>query len=280
VIDLHTHSRFSDGSATPTEVIDLAVEAGCTAIALTDHDGLAGLTEAESRAKARGIDFVRGCEVSASFQPGSLHLLCYFVPAEGALPRKLADLRAERERRNEKLLDLLSGLGLGITREEVELEAGSDVIGRPHFAAVLVRHRVVSSVEEAFQRFLAKGAPAYVEREHVEPTEILELAEQSGALTSIAHPMTLGLEPAELDRLLDDFARSGVDGMECYYSSYDAVLQGDLVAMARRHGLVPTGGSDFHGTFKPGLHVGSGRGELLVPDEVLDELRARLPLKN
>jgi predicted metal-dependent phosphoesterase TrpH len=275
VIDLHTHSRFSDGSATPTEVIDLAVEAGCTAIALTDHDGLAGLAEAETQAKARGIDFVRGCEVSASFQPGSLHLLCYFVPAEGALPKKLADLRAERERRNEKLLDLLTGLGFRITREEVELEAGSDVIGRPHFAAVLVRHGVVSSVEEAFQRFLAKGAPAYVEREHVEPAQILELAEQSGALTSIAHPMTLGLEPAELDRLLDDFARSGVDGMECYYSSYDVDLRGELVAMARRHGLVPTGGSDFHGSYKPGLHVGSGRGDLLVPDEVLDELRAR-----
>jgi 3',5'-nucleoside bisphosphate phosphatase len=275
VIDLHTHSRFSDGSATPTEVIDLAVEAGLKAIALTDHDGLAGLTEAENRAKAAGIDFVRGCEVSASFQPGSLHLLCYFVPGEGALPKKLAGLRAERERRNEKLLDLLAGLGVPMTREEVELEAGSDVIGRPHFAAVLVRHGVVSSVEEAFQHFLAKGAPAYVEREHVEPTEILEVAGQSGALTSIAHPMTLGLEPRELDRLLDDFASSGVDGMECYYSSYDEDLQRELAAMARRHGLVPTGGSDFHGTFKPGLHVGTGRGELCVPDEVLDELRAR-----
>jgi hypothetical protein len=275
VIDLHTHSRFSDGSATPTEVIDLAVEAGLTAIALTDHDGLAGLTEAEDRAKTAGIDFVRGCEVSASFQPGSLHLLCYFVPTEGALPKKLADLRGERERRNEKLLELLTGLGFPITREEVELEAGSDVIGRPHFAAVLIRHGVVSSVEEAFQRFLAKGAPAYVEREHVEPTEILEVAAESGVLTSIAHPMTLGLEPTELDRLLDDFASSGVDGMECYYSSYDEDLQRDLAAMARRHGLVPTGGSDFHGTFKPGLYVGTGRGELCVPDEVLDELRAR-----
>ena len=275
MIDLHTHSRFSDGSATPTEVIDLAVEAGLTAIALTDHDGLAGLTEAENRAKTAGIDFVRGCEVSASFQPGSLHLLCYFVPAEGALPKKLAELRAERERRNEKLLELLAGLGFPITREEVELEAGSDVIGRPHFAAVLIRHGVVSSVEEAFQRFLAKGTPAYVEREHVEPTEILEVAAQSGALTSIAHPMTLGLEPTELDRLLDDFASSGVAGMECYYSSYDEDLQRDLAAMARRHGLVPTGGSDFHGTFKPGLYVGTGRGELCVPDEVLDELRAR-----
>jgi predicted metal-dependent phosphoesterase TrpH len=275
VIDLHTHSRFSDGSATPTEVIDLAVEAGLKAIALTDHDGLAGLAEAENRAKAAGIDFVRGCEVSASFQPGSLHLLCYFVPAEGALPRKLADLRAERERRNEKLLDLIASLGFPITREELELEAGSDVIGRPHFAAVLIRHGAVSSVEEAFQRFLAKGAPAHVEREHVDPTEILEVASQSGALTSIAHPMTLGLEPRELERLLDDFASSGVDGMECYYSSYDEDLQRDLTAMARRHGLVPTGGSDFHGTFKPGLHVGTGRGELCVPDEVLDELRAR-----
>jgi len=275
VIDLHTHSRFSDGSATPTEVIDLAVEAGCTAIALTDHDGLAGLTEAENRAAATGIAFVRGCEVSASFQPGSLHLLCYFVPAEGPLSKKLADLRADRERRNEQLLQLLNDLRIEITREEVEVEAGSDVIGRPHFAAVLIRHGVVDSIEEAFQRFLAKGAPAYVEREHVEPVEILELAARSGALTSIAHPMTLGLAPAELDRLLDDYAGSGLTGLESYYSSYDADLQKDLVAIARHHDLVPTGGSDFHGTFKPGLQIGIGRGELCVPDEVLDELRSR-----
>jgi predicted metal-dependent phosphoesterase TrpH len=277
MIDLHTHSTFSDGSSTPSEVIDLAVEAGCSAIALTDHDGLAGLAEAEQRAQAAGIAFVRGCEVSASFQPGSLHLLCYFVPVSGPLLDKLADLRADRERRNERLLGLLADLGIEITREEVELEAGSDVIGRPHFAAVLLRHGVVASVDEAFQRFLAKGAPAYVEREYVEPTEIFELAKQSGALTSIAHPMTLGLEPTELDRFLADFADSGATGLECYYSSYDDDLQAELVAMARRHGLVPTGGSDFHGTFKPGLNVGTGRGNLRVPDDVLDELRARQP---
>jgi 3',5'-nucleoside bisphosphate phosphatase len=275
VIDLHTHSTFSDGSATPSEVIDLAVKAGCSAIALTDHDGLAGLSEAEYRATAAGIAFVRGCEVSASFEPGSLHLLCYFVPATGPLPDKLADLRAERERRNERLLELLADLGFGITRDEVEVEAGSDVIGRPHFAAVLVRHGAVASVEEAFQRFLAKGAPAYVEREYVEPSEIFELASRSGALTSIAHPMTLGLAPTELERLLDDFASSGATGLECYYSSYDETLRAELVAMARRHGLIPTGGSDFHGSFKPGLHVGTGRGDLCVPDEVLDELQAR-----
>jgi predicted metal-dependent phosphoesterase TrpH len=276
VIDLHTHSTCSDGSATPSEVVDLAVEAGCSAIALTDHDGLAGLAEAEQRAKAAGIAFVRGCEVSASFQPGSLHLLCYFVPASGPLPDKLADLRAERERRNERLLELLADLGFGITREEVELEAGGDVIGRPHFATVLVQRGVVASVEEAFQRFLSKGSPAYVEREHVEPTEIFEVAERSGALTSIAHPMTLGLAPSELDRLLSDFASSGATGLECYYSSYDDDLQAELVALARRHGLVPTGGSDFHGTFKPGLAVGTGRGTLCVPDDVLDELKDRL----
>jgi 3',5'-nucleoside bisphosphate phosphatase len=275
VIDLHTHSRFSDGSATPTEVIDLAVEAGCSAVALTDHDGLAGLDEAEQRADATGIGFVRGCEVSASFRPGSLHILCYFVSSASPLADKLAELRAERERRNAKLLDLLTELGLSITREEVEQEAGSDVVGRPHFAAVLMRHGVVSSVNEAFDRYLGKGSPAYVEREHVDATEIFDLATQSGALTSIAHPMTLGLEPDELEPLLDEFVDAGVTGLESYYSSYDVLVQADLVAMARRHGLVPTGGSDFHGSFKPGLYVGTGRGELHVPDEVLDELRAR-----
>jgi hypothetical protein len=187
----------------------------------------------------------------------------------------LADLRADREHRNEQLLQLFADLGIDITREEVELEAGSDVIGRPHFAAVLVHRGLVTSVEEAFQRFLAKGAPAYVEREHVEPTEIFELAARSGALTSIAHPMTLGLTTPELDRLVAEFADSGATGLECYYSSYADDLQGELVATARRHGLVPTGGSDFHGTFKPGLDIGTGRGGLCVPDDVLEELKAR-----
>jgi 3',5'-nucleoside bisphosphate phosphatase len=275
MIDLHTHSTCSDGSATPSEVIDLAVQAGCSAIALTDHDGLAGLAEAEHRAAETGIGFVRGCEVSASFQPGSLHLLCYFVQPTGPLPDKLAELRADRERRNDRLVQLLVDLGINISREEVELEAGSDVIGRPHFAAVLMHRGIVASVDEAFRRFLAKGAPAYVEREYVEPTEIFELASRSGALTSIAHPMTLGLAPADLDRLLDEFAEAGATGLECYYSSYDDDLQAELVASARRHGLVPTGGSDFHGTFKPGLDVGTGRGSLRVPDDVLDELSAR-----
>lgn len=275
MIDLHTHSTFSDGSATPSQVVDLAADAGCSAIALTDHDGLGGLAEAEQRAQSAGVGFVRGCEVSASFQPGSLHLLCYFVPTAGPLPDKLTELRGERGRRNEHLFELLANLGFGITREEVELEAGGDVIGRPHFAAVLVRHGEVASIEEAFQRLLAKGAPAYVERERVEPAEIFEVASRSGALTAIAHPMTLGLDPSELDRVVGDFAGSGATGLECYYSSYDDDLQAELVAMARRHGLVPTGGSDFHGTFKPGLRVGTGRSNLCVPDDVLEELRAR-----
>jgi hypothetical protein len=275
MIDLHTHSTCSDGSATPSEVIDLAAEKGCSAIALTDHDGLAGLAEAEQRAREVGIGFVRGCEVSASFQPGSLHLLCYFVPATGPLAEKLSALRDERDRRNERLLARFGEVGIEISREEVELEAGSDVIGRPHFAAVLLHRGLVASVEEAFQRFLAKGAPAYVEREHVEPSEIFELAERSGALVSIAHPMTLEIAPSDLDRLLADYADAGVTGVECYYSSYDESLQTELVARTRRHGLVPTGGSDFHGTFKPGLDVGTGRGNLRVPDDVLDELKAR-----
>jgi hypothetical protein len=174
------------------------------------------------------------------------------------------------------LIELFGELDIEMTLEEVELEAGSDVIGRPHFAAVLMRRGIVTSVQEAFERFLGKGAPAYVEREHVEPAEIFEAASRSGALTSIAHPMTLDLDPAELDRTLAKFGEQGATGLECYYSSYDVLLQADLVSMARRRGLVPTGGSDFHGTFKPGLDVGTGRGGLHVPDEVLDELRARL----
>jgi hypothetical protein len=275
MIDLHTHSRCSDGSDTPTEVIDKAAAAGCSAIALTDHDGLAGLEEAATRARELGIEFVPGCEVSVAFDPGSLHILCYFVSEEGSLAAKLGDLRDERERRNSRLLDTLDGIGITIAPEEVREVAGSEVIGRPHVAEVLMRHGYVTSISEAFDRYLGKGAPAYVAREHVDPREIVDLAQRSGALTAIAHPMSMGLYGSALERQVGAFAEMGVTGLESYYSTYDAETRRALVELARKYDMVPTGGSDYHGSYKPGLFVGSGNGDLNVPDASLEELLDR-----
>ena len=275
MIDLHTHSRCSDGSDTPTAVIEKAAAAGCSAVALTDHDGLAGLEEAATRASDVGIDFVPGCEVSVAFEPGSLHILCYFVSEEGSLAAKLGDLRDERERRNARLFETLDSIGIPIDAEEVREVAGSKVIGRPHVAEVLMRHGYVGSISEAFDRYLGKGAPAYVAREHVDPREIVDLAQRSGALTSIAHPLSMGLSGSALERQVATFAEMGVTGLESYSSTYDKQTRHDLVALAKKYDMVPTGGSDYHGSYKPGLSVGSGSGDLNVPDDILTELLDR-----
>lgn len=276
MIDLHTHSRCSDGSDAPARVVELAAVAGCSTVALTDHDGLDGLVEAAATATRLGISFIRGCEVSANIEAGSLHVLCYFVEDATPLADKLVNLRSERDRRNSHLFEELESLGIRIEPEEVEAVAGSKVVGRPHFAEVLVRHGYAESINDAFNRYLGTDAPAYVPREHVEVREIIELATASGALAVLAHPLTIKVEPRELESQVAAFAEMGLAGLESYYSTYDQGQREALVALARRHGLVPTGGSDYHGTFKPGLSVGSGQGDLLVPDEVATELQARL----
>ncbi len=278
MIDLHSHSTFSDGSETPERVVELAAAAGCTALALTDHDGTEGVARAALRAGELGIDLVPGCEVSC-VSTGTLHMLCYFVgeDPEGALERELERLREDRARRNAEMVGRLVELGVPITYEEVLEEARGQGVGRPHFAAVLVRKGVVGSVQEAFDTYLAKGSPAYVGKARVEPATVVDLATRSGGVTSLAHPLSLGLEPAQLRRELQRLAELGLAGVECHYGRYDPATRADLVSMAEEVGLVATGGSDFHGTYKPDLSVGTGTGDLDVPDRVVAQLAARRP---
>lgn len=276
MIDLHSHSTCSDGSDRPSTIIELAAAAGLRAIALTDHDGLSGIEEARAAAAAASIRFVPGCEVSCQFSPGTMHVLCYFVePGDGPLQDQLERLRRDRETRNERLVARLGELGIPLTLEEVEAEAGGATLGRPHFAAALVKKGVVSTYQEAFDSLLAKGGPAYIPKAFIDAPTTIAAASGSGALAVLAHPLSLGLEPAELDSLLGELAEAGLTGVECWYGRYSPVDRAGLVALAERHGLVATGGSDFHGTFKPDLSIGTGRGDLEVPDSALDRLEER-----
>lgn len=279
MIDLHTHSRVSDGSEAPGRVVELAAAAGCSAVALTDHDSLGGLDDAGAAAEAAGIRLVRGCEVSCASDTGSAHVLCYFIEGRhGPLQDELRRLRHDRAERNAALLARCAELGLPVTTEEVVAEAGgADGVGRPHVAAVLVRNGAASSVADAFDRFLGKGAPAYVPKARLTVGEVAGLATASGAVAVLAHPLSLGLEPDTLERLLAAHAEAGLAGLECHYGRYDPATRRDLVALARRHALVATGGSDFHGAYKPDLAVGTGTGDLQVPDEALADLEARRP---
>ncbi len=276
MIDLHTHSTCSDGSERPGRVVELASAAGCSALALTDHDGLAGIAEARRRAGELGIELIAGCEVSCRFEVGSMHMLCYFVEDTGSvLAAELGRLRDDRDVRNERLLDRLAGLGITLCGAELAEEAGGGVIGRPHFAALLVRHGHASSSEDAFERLLGKGGAAYVAKARLEPAGAIALVADSGGTSAVAHPLSLGLDPTALGRVLGELSAAGLTGVECYYGRYDPGTRAELVALARRHGLVPTGGSDFHGRYKPDLAVGSGTGDLQVPDDVIPELAAR-----
>jgi predicted metal-dependent phosphoesterase TrpH len=276
VIDLHTHSTVSDGSDPPERIPELAAEAGCQAVALTDHDRLDGLDGAAARASDLGVELVPGCEISCE-APGTMHVLIYFVEnGDGPLQIELQRLQEARGDRNRRMLQRLSDqLGLPISLEEVEAEAGGSGVGRPHVAAVLVKKGVVGSIQEAFDVWLAKGKPGYVDKVRLHPGDAVRLASAAGGVSVLAHPLSLGQAPDELERTVAELAALGLAGLEAIYGRYDPEERAGLADLAQRHGLVVTGGSDHHGTYKPDLSVGVGRGDLEVPDKALDELRDR-----
>jgi predicted metal-dependent phosphoesterase TrpH len=288
VIDLHTHSDVSDGSEPPERIPEMAAAAGCSAVALTDHDNLAGLPAAAEAAREAGIRLVRGCEVSC-VKPapppgsgpltGSVHVLVYFLDDEdGPLQRELSALQRDRAERNHKLIERLQQLGIAIDYEMVVEEAGGEIgLGRPHFARTLVKIGAAQDVDDAFDRWLADGRPGYVPKARVTAPQVAQLARDSGGVAVLAHPLSLGLEQRHLERVVRELAEQGLGGLEAIYGRYSPDERKGLSALAQRAGLVATGGSDYHGSFKPDLHVGMGTGDLEVPDEVLDALEALRP---
>lgn len=277
MIDLHTHSTASDGSEPPAAIPGLAAAAGCSAVALTDHDRLDGLPAAQEAADQAGVRLVPGCEISCP-HPGTLHLLVYFVtPGEGPLQDELVRLQEVRDERNGAMVEQLQSLGLPITYAELQAEAGGVGAGRPHAAALLVAKGAAASIQDAFDRYLAKGRPGYVEKHRLDAADALRLARQSGGVPVLAHPLSLGLDPAALDRAVAELAALGLSGLEAVYGRYQPEERRGLAELAERHGLVATGGSDFHGSYKPDLSVGTGTGDLDVPDDVLTRLEERTP---
>lgn len=277
MIDLHTHSTVSDGSDPPDRIPELAHAAGCRAVALTDHDRVDGLEAAEARAATLGIELVRGVEISCEHR-GTMHLLVYFLPAgEGPLQDELVRLQEARDSRNRRMAELMASLGLPVTYEEIQAEAGGMGAGRPHIASILVRKGVVGSIQEAFDVWLAKGRPAYMDKERLAPEVAVRLAVASRGVPVLAHPLSLGLCPADTSATVGELAGYGLAGVESIYGRYSPAERSAMAVLAGRHRLVATGGSDHHGTYKPDLHVGVGRGDLEVPDSVLDELRDRIP---
>ncbi|NNF62945.1 MAG: PHP domain-containing protein [Acidimicrobiia bacterium] len=273
-VDLHLHSTASDGTETPTAVVELAAAAGLSAIALTDHDNLDGIAEARIAANRVGVDLISGAELSVGWTTGAMHLLVYFLePGPGPLQDRLVELQQSRANRNQEMVGALNELGIDITYDEILAEAGGTGVGRPHFAGVLIKKGVVPDVETAFDRYLAAGRPAYRGRKRLDAAEAIELARESGAATSIAHPHTIGAGAPDYEAAFAELAAVGLTGVECWYPEYEPTLRNHLAEIAESHGLVATGGSDFHGSYKPSIQVGVGKGDLVVPESTLSELR-------
>lgn len=272
-VDLHLHSTCSDGSLTPSEIVLAAASIGLSGIALTDHDTLEGLAEAAAAAKQHSIRFVGGTELSVLWKDQSMHMLVYFLdPAPGPLQDRMEELRVSRQQRNEHIAIKLQEMGLDVSIEEVTEEAGGGVTGRPHFAGVMIKKGYVANVPEAFDRYLASGRPAYVGRKRLSADEAIRLSRESGAVPVIAHPHTLHLRADEFATGFADLVARGLGGIEAYYGEYTPAMRERIASICSDLGIVATGGSDYHGRYKPHLEIGIGKGDLRVPDEALDQL--------
>jgi len=288
VIDLHAHTTISDGGDAPRELVRKAAAAGITAIAVTDHDNDAGCADAMDEGAKLGIEVVPAVEISCDvedlqgrgFAPTSrptMHLLGYFIPQRAnPLSEALSELQYHRANRNRIIVERLNELGIDVTFEEVEAEAGGpgSQIGRPHFAAVMVRHGAVPDYQTAFDDYLAKGAKAYIGRKLYRPAEATELMAGAGAVPVLAHPMTMNISMAEIERFTDELIEAGLKGIEGYHGDYTADEQAPLRDLAARRGLIATGGSDYHGDMRPDRKLPGGKVGTLVPVEVLDQLKS------
>jgi len=276
-IDLHAHSTASDGSFTPLELVRYAAEKKLSAMALTDHDCVDGVEEAVTEGERLGLEVIPAVELSADHPGGTMHILGFFVDRrqEGFCGR-LRRLQEARRERNPKIIRNLQALGLNITYDEVVAASGGGQVGRPHFAKVLIQKGYVSSTQEAFERYLKKGAPGYEEKFRFSPKDAIAAIHEAGGVAVLAHPFTLYKDPSiPLDPLLDVLSKAGLDGMEVIYSTYSEDQARYYRERAEKFHLLASGGSDFHGAHKPGIDLGVGQGRLKIPYELLEPLRKK-----
>lgn len=277
MIDLHTHTTYSDGSRTPAELVAEAAAAGLSAVAITDHDTVDGLAEALATGERLGIAVVPGVEINLEHERLTMDLLGYFIAGTPSdqLKATLVELRSYRDERNTRILARLAELGMPLDAAELASSAENGAIGRPHIGEALRRRGYVGSISEAFELYLRRGAPAWVDRRRLALGAALRLLRASGGVPVLAHPGIIRTDRAGLERVVREAARAGLAGIECFHPRHDAADVAACLRLAQNHDLVVTGGSDYHGAVKPGVRLGIGAGGQPIPDRVLSELRRR-----
>ncbi|MCD7845062.1 MAG: PHP domain-containing protein [Oscillospiraceae bacterium] len=275
-IDLHIHTTASDGTDTPRQVVELAHSLGLRAIAITDHDGVSGIEEAQAAGAALGVEVIAGIEISADYRGNRAHVLGYFIdPASPALAPAVNWAVNERAARNEKIVGAMAADGFDISLEALGRAYPGAVLGRPHMAEWLMKKGYVSSVKEAFDRYLGDGMPYYRPRERMPMAQAMEVISQAGGVPVLAHPFQYGYDEAERLAFIQAAIEAGCQGLEAYYSEHSPAQQQWLLDRAAEYGLKVSGGSDYHGSRKPHIQMGSGiQGSLAVPYEALERLRA------
>jgi predicted metal-dependent phosphoesterase TrpH len=278
-IDLHIHSTASDGTFLPSEILQLASHAGLKAIAITDHDTLDGSRKALERGIPSTLHFLTGVEISA--QPpagcasnGSLHVLGYGIdPNHIELKQALDKFQRIRNERTLLILDRLQHLGIPLTMEQIAAEVGQGAAGRPHVANAMVKAGIVADIEEAFQKYLRKGCPAYVGKERLSCLQAFELIQAAGGIPVLAHPYLIPCRGrTELDGLVASLCKIGLKGIEVYYTEHSPQAVAQYMALAEKFNLTMTGGSDFHGAVTPHVQIGKGMGNLHVPYALFEKL--------
>ena len=275
-IDLHVHSSASDGTLTPSQVVALAEEKKLKAFALTDHDTTAGLEEALLAAEDTSVEVIPGIELSTTWLGRDVHIVGLDIDYKNYyFQETLSRFQDSREIRNEKIMDLLRKEGISITREAMEESFPDSVWTRAHFARYLLDRGFVGSINQAFDRYLGDHSKCYVPREKVTPFQAVQLIHEGGGIAVFAHPILCRLDKDRLESLTAELKQAGLDGIEAYYSTYRHSDEQTVIQIAKRQGLALSGGSDFHGSNKPQIELGTGKGNLKIPYQLLENLRRR-----
>ena len=273
-IDLHTHTTFSDGTFTPTELINYAAKKDIKVIAITDHDNFDGVSEAVSQGKINNIEVINGIEMSTDFEKKEIHIVGLFIDINNKnFNYELKFLKEKRKKRNELAIEKLQKLNIDINYDELESLSSNKIITRAHFAKLLIKKGYIKTVKECFDIYMGENCPAYVKREVIPPKETIALINDAGGTAVLAHPLLYKLTDDKLNEMIAYLKSIGLKGIECLYSTHTKEETEYLISIAKKHNLKISGGSDFHGSNKPNIDLGTGCGNLYIPYEIFENLK-------